>query len=41
MTALLMLAYVRMRQGRRKRAFTDQLPNMLTLLVGAGGPASA
>jgi tight adherence protein B len=33
--ALLLLAYVRMRQGRRKRAFTDQLPNMLTLLVGA------
>jgi tight adherence protein B len=35
MAALLILAYVRMRQGRRKRAFTDQLPNMLTLLVGA------
>ena len=33
--ALLTLAYVRMRQGRRKRAFTDQLPSMLTLLVGA------
>ena len=35
MAALLLLAYVRMRQGRRKKAFTDQLPNMLTLLVGA------
>ena len=30
-----MVWYVRMRQGRRKKAFTDQLPNMLTLLVGA------
>jgi tight adherence protein B len=33
--ALLLLSYVRMRQGRRKKAFTEQLPNMLTLLVGA------
>jgi tight adherence protein B len=33
--ALLLLAYVRMRQGRRKRAFTDQLPILLTMLVGA------
>jgi len=35
MAPLLLLAYLRMRQGRRKKAFTDQLPNMLTLLVGA------
>jgi tight adherence protein B len=35
MAALLILAYVQMRQGRRRRAFTDQLPGMLTLLVGA------
>ena len=32
--ALLPLLYVRMRAGRRLRAFTEQLPEVLTLLVG-------
>ena len=33
--APLALVYVRLRQGRRKKAFTTQLPRMLTMLVGA------
>ncbi len=31
----LALMYVRLRQSKRKKAFTDQLPRMLTMLVGA------
>jgi len=33
--APLALTYVRLRQGKRRQAFTAQLPRMLTMLVGA------
>ncbi len=33
--ALLPIFYLRLRAGRRRRAFTEQIPDILTLLVGA------
>ena len=35
LSAYLPIFYLRFRQGRRLRAFTEQLPDVLTLLVGA------